>query len=38
MHLARGEKDKALSRYRAAVEKAPNHAPAKARIAELEKK
>ena len=38
MHLARGEKDKALSRYRAALEKAPNHAPAKARIAELEKK
>ena len=38
MHLARGEKDKALSQYRAALEKAPNHAPAKARIAELEKK
>jgi tetratricopeptide (TPR) repeat protein len=38
MHLARGEKDKALSRFRAALEKAPNHAPAKARIAELEKK
>lgn len=38
MHLARGEKDKALARYRTTLEKAPNHAPAKARIAELEKK
>lgn len=38
LHLARGEKDKALIRYRAALEKAPNYTPAKVRIAELEKK
>ena len=38
MHLARGEKDKALARFRTTLEKAPNHAPAKTRIAELEKK
>ena len=38
MHLARGEKDKALARYRATLEKAPNYAPAKMRIAELDKK
>jgi photosynthetic reaction center cytochrome c subunit len=38
LHLGRGEKDKALQRYRIALEKAPNHPIAKARIAELEKK
>ncbi len=38
MHLARGEKDKALARYRATLEKAPNYAPAKMRIAEIDKK
>ena len=38
MHLARGEKEKALARYRATLEKAPNYAPAKMRIAELDKK
>ena len=36
--LARGEKDKALERYRVTLEKAPDHVRAKARIAELEKK
>ena len=38
LHLGRGEKEKALTRFKLALEKAPNHAPAKARIAELEKK
>ena len=38
MHLRRGERDKALVRYRATLEKAPGHTAAKARIAELEKK
>ena len=38
LHLARGERDKALTRYRAALEKAPNYTPAKMRIAEIEKK
>lgn len=38
MHLARGDKDKALARFRMTLEKAPNHTPAKMRIAELEKK
>ncbi len=37
LHLERGERDKALARYKKALEKAPNHARAKARIAELEK-
>jgi hypothetical protein len=37
LHLGRGEKDKALARYKIALEKAPNHAGARARIAELEK-
>lgn len=37
MHLARGEKDKALARFRLTLEKAPNHTPAKMRIAEIEK-
>jgi hypothetical protein len=38
MHLARGERDKALVRYRAALEKAPNYTPAKMRIAEIDKR
>jgi len=38
LHLGRGDKDKALQRYRIALEKAPNHPAVKARIAELEKK
>ena len=38
MLLARGDKDKALARYRATLDKAPNYAPAKMRIAEIEKK
>jgi tetratricopeptide (TPR) repeat protein len=36
--LERGDRDGALARYRKAVEKAPDHQGAKARIAELEKK
>lgn len=36
--LARGEKDKALARYRITLQKAPDHQRAKARIEELEKK
>lgn len=36
--LDRGDRDGALARYRKAVEKAPDHQGAKARIAELEKK
>ena len=36
--LARGEKDKALARYRTTLQKAPDHQRAKARIEELEKK
>ena len=35
--LAKGEKDKALARYRVTLEKAPNHQGAKGRIAQLEK-
>ena len=35
--LAKGEKDKALARYRVTLEKAPNHQGAKTRIAQLEK-
>ena len=37
LHRGRGERDKALARYRKALEKAPNHPAVKARIAELEK-
>jgi tetratricopeptide (TPR) repeat protein len=37
LHLARGERDLALARYRKTLEKAPNHPRAKVRIAELEK-
>ena len=36
--LQRGERDKALARFKAALEKAPDNPRAKARIAELEKK
>jgi hypothetical protein len=36
--LARGEKDRALARYRITLQKAPEHQRAKARIEELEKK
>jgi hypothetical protein len=38
LHRMRGERDKALERYRAALEKAPDHEGAKRRIEELEKK
>ena len=38
LHLTRGDKEKALTRFKLTVDKAPNHGPAKARIAELEKK
>lgn len=38
LHMDRGERDQALARYRKALEKAPNHPRARARIAELEKK
>ena len=38
IHFLRGEKDKALARYRTTLEKAPEHQLAKARIAEIEKK
>jgi tetratricopeptide (TPR) repeat protein len=37
LHRERGEKEKALQRYRITLEKAPNHQGAKTRIAELEK-
>jgi tetratricopeptide (TPR) repeat protein len=36
--LKRGERDKAIARYRAALEKAPQHDLVKRRLAELEKK
>jgi tetratricopeptide (TPR) repeat protein len=36
--LMKGDKEKALERFRKTLEKAPNYEPAKARIAELEKK
>jgi predicted negative regulator of RcsB-dependent stress response len=36
--FARGDRDKALVRYRATLEKAPAHAAAKRRISEIEKK
>ena len=38
MHLVRGEREKALARYRAVLEKAPGHARARQRIAEIGKK
>lgn len=38
MHLVRGEREQALVRYRAVLEKAPGHPAARRRIAELEKK
>jgi tetratricopeptide (TPR) repeat protein len=38
IHLQRGERDKALARYRVSLEKAPDNPRAKARIAELEKR
>jgi tetratricopeptide (TPR) repeat protein len=38
LHLIRGERDLALARYRKTLEKQPNHARAKTRIAELEKR
>jgi tetratricopeptide (TPR) repeat protein len=38
LQLARGEKDKALARYRITLQKAPDHQRAKARVEELEKK
>jgi len=37
MHFGRGEREKALARYRTVLEKAPNHPGAKRRIAEIEK-
>lgn len=37
LHRERGERDKALARYKKTLEKAPNHPRAKARLAELEK-
>jgi tetratricopeptide (TPR) repeat protein len=37
LHRERGERDKALARYKKTLEKAPNHQRAKVRIAELEK-
>jgi hypothetical protein len=37
LHRTRGERDAALARYRAALQKDPGHQGAKARIAELEK-
>jgi tetratricopeptide (TPR) repeat protein len=37
LHRERGDRDKALARYRSALEKAPDNAAAKARIAELSK-
>ena len=38
LYRKRGDRDKALQRYRSALEKAPQNQLAKARIAELEKK
>jgi tetratricopeptide (TPR) repeat protein len=37
LHRMRGERDQAIKRYRAALEKAPQHQGAKQRLAELEK-
>lgn len=38
LHRLRGERDKAIARYRAALEKAPQHDAVKRRLNELEKK
>jgi tetratricopeptide (TPR) repeat protein len=38
LQLARGEKDKALARFKVTLQKAPDHQRAKARVDELEKK
>ncbi len=38
LHLMRGEREQALTRFRKTLEKAPNHSGAKTRIAELEKR
>ena len=38
LHLAQGDRDKALQRFRLTVEKAPQHEAAKKRIQELEKR
>lgn len=38
LQLARGEKEKALARYKMTLQKAPDHVRAKARVEELEKK
>jgi hypothetical protein len=38
LQLARGEKDKALARFKTTLQKAPDHERAKARVDELEKK
>jgi len=35
LHLQRSEKDQAITRYRAALQKQPNNARAKQRLAEL---
>ena len=37
LHRERGERDKALARYKKTLEKAPNHQRARVRLAELEK-
>ena len=37
LHRDRGERDKAIARYRAALAKAPQHPMAKQRLSELEK-
>ena len=37
LYRRRGDRDKALQRYRAALEKAPQHPMARQRLAELEK-
>lgn len=38
LHLAQGDRDKALARYKLALQKNPNHQGAKNRIVELEKR
>jgi hypothetical protein len=38
LHRTRGERDKAIARYRAALAKAPQHQAAKQRLSEMEKK
>jgi tetratricopeptide (TPR) repeat protein len=35
LHLQRGEKEQAITRYRAVLQKQPNHARAKQRLTEL---